>query len=56
MAKVPEAVQEAQWMDSVKQRVRNISKGRMLSLELWDEKEGKQESNKIIRLFTCYKI
>lgn len=51
MAKVPEAVQEAQWMDSVKQRVRNISKGRMLSLELWDEKEGEQEiNNKIIHL------
>eukprot|EP00026_Physarum_polycephalum_P003144 Phypoly_transcript_03153.p1 GENE.Phypoly_transcript_03153~~Phypoly_transcript_03153.p1 ORF type:complete len:779 (+),score=240.35 Phypoly_transcript_03153:50-2338(+) len=40
ISKVPEAVQEVQWMDSVKQRVKHISKGRMVSLELWDEKGG----------------
>jgi hypothetical protein len=33
-------------MDSVKQRVKYISKGRMVSLELWDEKEGKYKRRK----------
>jgi hypothetical protein len=46
ISKVAEAVQEVQWMDSVKQRVKHILKGRMLSLELWDEKEGRAEGRR----------